>query len=197
MSIQQRKSQRQEREARLPIVANLYKRGYSCRQIQAEVKKRLNLDSYGHSTAFRDIQYLLKEWREDRKETIDDALELELTRIDDTVKELWEQWEKSKLDYQRVSTTQKGSPRKPSKDRNGQAQGEGGIETYAVEQYKTNVVGLGNPQYISEIRAQLMERRKLLGLYAPEKKDISGEVSFASYLVESGLIDDAEGETSK
>ena len=37
-----------------------------------------------------------------------------------------------------------------------------------------------------------MERRKLLGLYAPEKKDITGDVSFSSFLVESGLIDEAE-----
>lgn len=54
------------------------------------------------------------------------------------------------------------------------------------------MVGLGNPAYISEIRQQLQERRKLLGLYAPEKKDISGEMSFASYLIESGLIESAE-----
>lgn len=61
-----------------------------------------------------------------------------------------------------------------------------------MEEQRTNVVGLGNPAYISEIRQQLAERRKLLGLYAPEKKDISGGVSFSSFLIESGLIDDAE-----
>ena len=36
------------------------------------------------------------------------------------------------------------------------------------------------------------KRRKLLGLYAPEKKDISGDLSFAALLVESGMIDEAE-----
>ena len=48
--------------------------------------------------------------------------------------------------------------------------------------------------YISEIRKQLEERRKLLGLYAPEKKDVSGSLSFASMLIESGMIDEAENE---
>lgn len=51
---------------------------------------------------------------------------------------------------------------------------------------------LGDPSYIAEIRKQLEERRKLLGLYAPEKKDINGNVSFASLLIESGLLDEAE-----
>ena len=51
---------------------------------------------------------------------------------------------------------------------------------------------LGDPSYIGEIRKQLEERRKLLGLYAPEKKDINGNVSFASLLIESGLLDEPE-----
>ena len=51
---------------------------------------------------------------------------------------------------------------------------------------------LGDPSYIAEIGKQLEERRKLLGLYAPEKKDINGNVSFASLLIESGLLDEPE-----
>lgn len=54
---------------------------------------------------------------------------------------------------------------------------------------------LGDPSYIAEIRKQLEERRKLLGLYAPEKKNISGDVSFASLLIESGMLDEAETQT--
>ncbi len=51
-----------------------------------------------------------------------------------------------------------------------------------------------DPRYITEIRQQLAERRKLLGMYAPEKKDISGEMNFASFLLESGVLDQAEKE---
>ena len=102
------------------------------------------------------------------------------------MRELWSQWEKSKEDYFRTTNTRRGAP---SKDKN---KSDGSIETYGIEEQRTNVVGLGNPSYISEIRQQLAERRKLLGLYAPEKKDISGGVSFSSFLIESGLIDEAE-----
>lgn len=42
------------------------------------------------------------------------------------------------------------------------------------EKSKNNGERTANVQYIAEIRAQLAERRKLLGLYAPEKRELSG-----------------------
>lgn len=186
MSKAQTKRRNQIQQGRLEIVAKLYKRGYSYRQIQAEVMKRLALPTYSLKTVNRDIHFLLDEWRENRLEDMDKALQLELERIDDTVRELWEQWEKSKEDYTRTTNTRKGTPKRDEQT------GQQSINTYGVETKAMNVVGLGNPSYIAEIRAQLAERRKLLGLYAPEKKDISGEMSFASFLVESGMLDEAE-----
>ena len=183
------KKRRQVREGRLPIVAQLYKRGYSVRAIREEVMRRLNLDTYSLSVVHRDISVLLKEWRESRLDDMDDALQLELTRIDDTVRELWEQWEKSKEDYTRTQRKRKGAPA-----RNASQSGDNGIRTYSVEEHTQDVIGLGNPAYISEIRQQLAERRKLLGLYAPEKRDIQGGMSFSTFLVESGIIDEAEQE---
>ena len=186
MSKPQRKKQAQAKIARLEIVASLYKRCFSVRQIQSEVMKRLDLNTYSLSTVHKDIHTLLDEWRESRIEDIDAALQLELERIDDTVRELWSQWEKSTEDYIRTSKTRRGAPKTDKKTN------ETKIETFGVEDYSTNVVALGNPAYISEIRQQLAERRKLLGLYAPEKKDIRGDVSFSQFLIESGLIDEAE-----
>ncbi len=186
------KQRRQEKEGRLTIVAQLYKRGYTVRAIREEVMRRLDLPTYSVSTVHRDITSLLKEWRDSRLEDMDDALQLELTRIDDTVRELWEQWEKSKEDYIKTQRKRKGAPaRNANQDNNS---GEGGIRTFSVEEKTLNVVGLGNPAYISEIRQQLAERRKLLGLYAPEKRDIQGGMSFSAFLMESGMIDDAEQE---
>lgn len=186
------KQRRQEKEGRLTIVAQLYKRGYTVRAIREEVMRRLDLPTYSVSTVHRDITSLLKEWRDSRLEDMDDALQLELTRIDDTVRELWEQWEKSKEDYIKTQRKRKGAPaRNANQDNNS---GEGGIRTFSVEEKTLNVVGLGNPAYISEIRQQLAERRKLLGLYAPEKRDIQGGMSFYAFLMESGMIDDAEQE---
>lgn len=186
MSKAQDKKRNQLKLARLEIVAQLYKRGYSIRKIQSEVVKRLELKTYSLATVHKDIQTLLDEWRENRIEDMDAALQLELERIDDTVRELWEQWEKSKTDYTKTARKQKGSPTRDNQT------GQTSIRTYQTERTEAEVIRLGDPSYISEIRQQLAERRKLLGLYAPEKKDISGGVSFTSFLIESGMLDDAE-----
>ena len=191
MSKAQDKKRNQLKLARLEIVAQLYKRGYSIRKIQSEVVKRLELKTYSLATVHKDIQTLLDEWRENRIEDMDAALQLELERIDDTVRELWEQWEKSKTDYTKTAGKQKGSPTRDNQT------GQTSIRTYQTERTETEVIRLGDPSYISEIRQQLAERRKLLGLYAPEKKDISGGVSFTSFLIESGMLDDAEQQISE
>lgn len=191
MSKAQDKKRNQLKLARLEIVAQLYKRGYSIRKIQSEVVKRLELKTYSLATVHKDIQTLLDEWRENRIEDMDAALQLELERIDDTVRELWEQWEKSKTDYTKTARKQKGSPTRDNQT------GQTSIRTYQTERTETEVIRLGDPSYISEIRQQLAERRKLLGLYAPEKKDISGGVLFTSFLIESGMLDDAEQQISE
>lgn len=189
MSKAQQQRRNQFKAARLEIVSQLYKRGYSIRAIRAEVMRRLDLATYSTQTVHKDIQTLLKEWRESRLEDMDDALQLELTRIDETVRELWEQWEKSKEDYTRTQRKRKGAPSQKSNE-----DGEGGIRTFSVEENTQQIIMLGNPAYIAEIRQQLAERRKLLGLYAPEKRDIQGGMSFSAFLMESGMIDEAEQE---
>lgn len=168
MSLPQDRRRRQLKTARLDIIAELYKRGYSLRKITEEVKRRLNIPKLAVSTTYNDVQTLLKEWRESRIENIDQALQLELERIDDTTAELWEQWDKSKAEAQKTTTTRSGRIK---------GKGNAGIETDAVSESRTNVGGLGNPAYIAEIRQQLIERRKLLGLYAPEARQVKGEVT--------------------
>ena len=177
MSKAQEKKRNQLKQARLEIVAG---------KIQSEVVKRLELSSYSLATVHKDVQTLLDEWRENRIEDMDAALTLELERIDETCRELWEQWEKSKTDYNKTQRKQKGSPARDNET------GQTSIRTYQTERTETEVIMLGDPSYIAEIRKQLEERRKLLGLYAPEKKDINGNVSFASLLIESGLLDEPE-----
>ena len=188
MSKPQDKRQNQMKLARLEIVSTLYKRGYSYRKIREEVMKRLDLSTYSLQTVKNDVQTLLEEWRESRLEDTDELVTLELARIDDTCRELWEQWEKSKENFTRQTRKQKGSPTRDAET------GQTSIRTYQTERTETEVICLGDPSYIAEIRKQLEERRKLLGLYAPEKKELSGGLSFASLLVESGMIDEAEEE---
>ena len=156
------------------IVAELYKRGWSVRKIADEVKARMNT-TCSTRTIWNDINDLLKEWRETRIQDTDARLQLELERIDDCVAELWEQWDKSKEDCVREHNKRVGVP-VPVTDGNGQPDGQQTeIQTVKRENLTENMIGLGNPAYIAEIRQQLAERRKLLGLYAATKTEVTGK----------------------
>lgn len=170
MSKAQNQKRNQIKQARLEIVGQLYKRGYSIRKIAAEVMRRLDLKSCSTKT----IHELLNEWRESRLENIDDAIQLELSRIDDTIRELWDQWEKSKQDRTVTKNRRKGAP---VRENNGNGNNGGNraserIRTLYQEEMSQEVVGLGDVSYIAEIRQQLIERRKLLGLYSADKREI-------------------------
>ena len=161
------------KQGRMVIVAELYKRGWSIKKITEEVRARMNT-SCSTRTIWNDINDLLKEWRETRIQDTDARLQLELERIDDCVAELWEQWDKSKEDWVREHNKRIGEPVQPAEG-NGNAEAATEIVTVRRENTTENVVGLGNPAYISEIRQQLMERRKLLGLYAATKTEVTGK----------------------
>ncbi len=187
------------KQGRMVIVADLYKRGWSVRKIAEEVRSRLNT-TCSTRTIWNDIQDLLEEWRSTRIDDVDHRLQLELERIDDAVCELWQQWDKSKENWIREYNKRIGVPMPVDDEKaapGSQPQGETEIVTVKRENTTENVVGLGDPRYIAEIRQQLAERRKLLGLYAPEKRDISGDMSFATFLMQSGMIDQAEREIAE
>lgn len=162
------------KEGRKEIIAPLYKRGWSIAKIAEEVRTRLNT-TCSTRTVWNDINELLDEWRAFRVSEVDQRLQLELERIDDAVRELWEQWEKSKEDYVRERNKRIGVP-VPAGDGDGQQNGEATeIVTVKRENNSESVVCLGNPAYIAEIRQQLAERRKLLGLYAATKTELTGK----------------------
>ncbi len=152
---------------RQEIVAQLFKRGYSYTEIRHEVMARLDLASYSLSTVCKDVNTLLEEWRKCRIENLDYALQLELQRIDDLIKEAWEAWEKSKEDGVEKTSKQKGVPIPESEDGEG-----GGVATISMEQTQKELRPCGDPRYLDMIHKLLIERRKLLGLYAPEKREL-------------------------
>ncbi len=152
---------------RQEIVAQLFKRGYSYTEIRHEVMARLDLASYSLSTVCKDVNTLLEEWRKCRIENLDYALQLELQRIDDLIKEAWEAWEKSKEDGVEKTSKQKGVPIPEGEDGEG-----GGVATISMEQTQKELRPCGDPRYLDMIHKLLIERRKLLGLYAPEKREL-------------------------
>lgn len=174
----------QAKLARLEIVSKMYLRQHTVRQIRAEVMKRLNLATCSIATVQDDIKTVLKELQETRLDNMEFALQVELERIDDACRELWEQYNRSKEDRKEKTTERKGVPTFGSDS--------SAAKTTEIKQKERDVLGLGDPRYIAEIREQLKERRKLLGLYAPEKKEVSGEMSFAAMLMESGVIGDLD-----
>lgn len=166
-------SRRHIKQGRMVIVADLYKRGWSISKIAAEVRSRMNT-SCSTRTVWRDIQDLLDEWRSLRINDIDQRLQLELERIDDAVCELWEQWDKSKENWVREYNKRTGIPMPVTGDDGQPVGNQSEIQTVKRENTTENVVGLGDPRYIAEIRQQLSERRKLLGLYAATKTEVTG-----------------------
>lgn len=168
INLQQRK--KQQAVLRQNIVAELYKQGYTYREIREEVMKRLDMAKYSLNTVHADVQAILAEWRQMRNLNIEELQQLELQRIDATIKEAWEAWEKSKTDYDKKRSKQYGRPAGE-----GGGDGEGGIETIGVEQSREEMVMCGDVRYLDIIHKVSMERRKILGLYAPEKREITGK----------------------
>lgn len=185
--INTRKRYKKEQILRIDIISQLYKRGYSYREIQQEVKTRLNLEHYSLQTVHKDIQTMLQEWRETRIENVEHSVQLELERIDEVTKEAWNAWEKSKNDYERKKAKQQRVP---------VIEGEGGegSEIVKMEQQREEVICYGDPRYLEVIHKNSVERRKLLGLYAPEKKDVNGEFTFANFLMQTGVVDEQSEE---
>lgn len=181
------KDYRQAQIVRLDIIAGLYKRGYSYREIRNEVMARLDLKSYSLETVHKDIGRLLKEWRDTRIENFDHTVQLELERIDEIIKEAWAAWDKSKTDYERKKAKQQGIPGGGNDD--GESS-EGGVITIKMEQQREEVICYGDPRYLEVVHKNLIERRKLLGLYSPEKREISGDLSFANLLMQTGIVDE-------
>lgn len=167
------------REARMDILAKLYRHGYTYREMREEVMRRLDMKTYSLSTVKKDVEALLKQWREERSFDLEQLLSAELARIDEIIREAWEAWEKSKEDYEETRQKQKGVP----------TQG-GEISTAYIEKTINEQRNCGDPRYLTIIDSQLKERRKLLGLYAAEKKDVN-VFTFETALMETGIQEDA------
>jgi hypothetical protein len=184
------RSAKQVKQARLVIVGELYKRGYTFREIKEEVMKRESLATYSLETVKKDVDYLLAEWRKTRIDDVDAAIQLELESIDTQIRELWIAWDRSKTDQKLKSKKQSGIAA-----RGGKAVGPSGeikdadpkIQTTAIEQSEKDQIQFGDPRYQDLINKLRMERRKLLGLYAADKSELmlKGSISPDKWLEEN------------
>lgn len=163
---------RKIKEARLVIVAELYSKGKNYREIRSEVIRRLGLETYSLKTVHDDIESLLKEWRAQRIDDTDQAVTLFLERNRQHYQESREEWERSRQDRFRTDTKKKGVP-----TNGGSESGTGGgdkILTVLREEKRIQELGEGDPRYMELMIKCEEQRAKLLGLYAPEKKELTG-----------------------
>lgn len=171
---------RQIREARLQIVSELRLQGKSVRQIADAVTARLQLKKkVSTGTIHNDLKLLLQQWREDNNQNTEEWVQLEVARVDMLIAELYEAWEKSKKDYERTRASQE---RRQLEITDKEAEGnkpkakatKHPASFLKQSQSRENVINYGNVGYISEIRKLLEYRAKLLGLYAPDRKEVTG-----------------------
>lgn len=167
-----RREQRIMMQQRMQIVAPLWRKSWTLKEIREEVMKRLGLETYSIKCVHTDVQRLIKEWQEERLENTEDKITAELARIDLVIKEAWQMWEKSKQDYKRKSQMQEGKPRK---DPNGQ---QISVDTIKAMMWDAEQRGSGDPRYLDVILRAMQQRCKLLGL-DQQRIDISAATSGA------------------
>ena len=168
----------------MQIVSELRLQGKSVRQIADAVTARLQLPKKVSTfTIHSDIKLLLQQWREDNNHNTEEWVQMEVARVDMLIAELFEAWEKSKTDYEQIRQRQeRGHFEVPATDEaeagkpSGKRSGKRRIPSPYIKQVqsKESVTNYGNVGYISEIRKLLEYRAKLLGLYAPDRREITG-----------------------
>lgn len=151
----------QKQMARLAIAGPLFLQGWSYRDIAEEVSSRLNLRTYSHTTAMADIDRFLAIETEKNKANRDKYEDIALARIDNMERELWEAWNKSKED-----AVKRQRKKRVSKDDTDGAQN-------FEERSESDVIALGNPTYIAEIRQCEEMRNKILGVNSADKKELT------------------------
>ena len=153
-----RREQRIMMQQRMQIVAPLWRKSWTLKEIREEVMKRLRLETYSIKCVHTDVQRLIKEWQEERLENTEDKITAELARIDLVIKEAWAAWEKSKEDYDKRSKTAMFLPKK---DKQGVK-----ITMDVIKQFQNEAQErcYGNPKYLDVILKAMEQRCKLLGL---------------------------------
>lgn len=136
-----------EIQEHLNIIAGLYLRGHSIRQIVDAVNNQSERQT-SIRTVHNDIQTLLAEYKEQRIVELEDAQRVELARINEVEKTAWDAWERSK---QRETQTDKSVTGDKARTESGTTKEE----------------TPGDPRFLQLIMTCIEKRCKILGLDAP------------------------------
>ena len=146
-----------EIEVRLNIIAPLYLKGWTEKEITKEVRRVIDRPTYNQAHA--DIQSLLQCWRSERLTDVDDKITMEVRRLNNVIKEAWEAWERSKEDYHERKQLQYGLPKMDEKGVR-----QVGITTIKAMMSDAEKRGVGDPRYLDVILRAEGQLCKLLGL---------------------------------
>lgn len=139
-------------------VSDLLAKGFNNQQIIETVKKKFNLEwKMVHVNRVKEL--LHKMWRCEMAHSMNDQIAREVATIDTQLKEAWAAWEFSKkgIKHTRSRKTDQKSPA---------AEMTFGVEEVITDEDTT----AGDVKFLEHINNLGKEKRKLLGLYAPEKK---------------------------
>lgn len=149
-----------EKERDREIVKDYYLKGYSFRKIADFVGQVVgNGYTLSFKTVATDVEAILQEWKERRIDDIHTLKIQEIEKINKLENTAWEAWEKSITNYEKTSKKHKDSMK------NGTSK----------ELSKTDVITFGNPAYLQLINNCIERRCKILGVDAPEKKELTGK----------------------
>lgn len=129
------------------IIADRYLRG----DHQADIARDLGLSQQQISY---DLKIIRAEWLQSAIRNFDEAKAIELAKIDAVELEYWTAWKRSTEDKEITYSERSEKGSKEGERREGQS---------------------GNPAFLDGILKCIERRCKLLGLDAPEKKEITGK----------------------
>lgn len=160
------------------FVSDLIAKGFNDQEIKETIKNKYNLE-----WSMKDVrvckELLVVLWRHDAAINTGDMIASELAAIQTQQKELWKAWEMSKKN--KKTTTKTGNSTSPADEQTYNL-----TETVVEEDDKA-----GDAKYMSLINDLGKERRKLLGLYAPDKKQQNAPSAIQFNIVGQGAGNEA------
>ncbi len=128
-------------EQRRQQVSDVYVKGST----QSQIARHLGV---AQPTVSADLKAIRREWRDSRIRDFDEAVAMELKKLDNLEHEAWSGWERTQQPAESTKVTQDGSGKKAEK---------------IVKQQQ------GNPRFLEQVHRCIAGRRTLLGLDAPTR----------------------------
>ena len=145
-------------------ISDLLLMSHTQREIRTIINDEGGMD-LSLTTIRNDIESIKNDWRSKTIDNYDELMNRELDRIDSTEREAWRAWRSSCGDNEREIVEQVA---KEIEDAGGDTELVIAKITKIVDKNK----GVGDPRFFDKIISLQIERRKLVGLYAPTKLGI-------------------------